>query len=1168
MERILGLDLGSNSIGWAIVDIEEKKIIDMGCRIFPMGVNLEKGTKEVSKNATRRMKRQIRRQLTRRRYRKLYLIKLLMKHGMFPSVSNLKEELTRLRLSPALKEFFSINPYEARSKAYNGDKLSLFEIGRIMYQFSQRRGYKETSLEAPDDEGKIYEGNPAEGKTGINETKVKAAKFGTLGNYLYNEDPLKTRLRNRYTTRGMYVDEFNKIYGTFSRYYPDIFTEEMKLRLGDPKKGILFSQRELRTQKYLVGKCTFEPKKTRCPLSNIVFEKFRALQFINTIRAGDEPLNTAQRNTVFELLESKDTLKFKDIRKKLKAENIIFNYPDEQSVTGCKTINSFRKIFGKDEWSAMGQEKQEEIWNTVYSAWSKDWLEKHAREKWGFDEAGIKKILKKPTQGYSSLSRKAIGLILPFLEKGYIYSDAVALAGTVNALGDKWSAMSSDERSFLEDTAYSVIKDKSLKAPVTERLKVFLAEQYKLGEKELSRLYHHSVDPDEGARSELLVEPENTRNPVVQQVLFETRTLVNSIIKKYGKPDRIVVELARDVKNSKDKRAQFIFDNRKNEEINSSAKKVLDEYDLPHTRTNVQRVVLWKECGGICPYTGKTIGIKNLFDDGYVQVEHIVPYSVCLNDGMQNKTLCLAEENQRKGDRTPFQFYGGDSEKWEQIRQQAWSAFGSTNYPKYKRFTSKEIPDAGEFISRQLNDTRYISRVAAKYLKPVTDDVVVTQGTATSLLRHLWGLDSILNSTFETGGFEDGEYIAARDKNGKLTELVKWNYDTYAEDVKRLESKGKVLQGHIEGGRFYPYKTRDDHRHHAVDALTISLTDRSVIQKIASLSARGNNISGEAGKASLPWEGFRNDAGQAVSSILVSHKKRNKINTLVIKKLYTPDGRPMKNKNGEHISARTQAPRAQMHEETFFGKHRGDDGDEYFHTTKQLSYFTSVKQLEKIADAGVRKVLLQHLEKNGINIENKNQAVPKNAFFSYDESGRPVPLVFLPNRNGKPVPVKKVRIREVKRNAVALGGSNNKWVEPGNNDHLAVYVSPEGKYEFRVVTFIEAVRRKSEGKTVVDVNPADGSEFVASFKENDMYVCGLTPEEFEQHRSDYEFLSNYLYRVQKISTSGYRIMFRKHNAATLGDKAEEFNIASETAYPAANPVKVRISQIGKIEKIY
>jgi len=629
MSKILGLDLGSNSIGWALVDSSQKKIIGLGCRIFPMGVNLEKGSKEISKNATRREKRQIRRQFFRRKLRKRILTNELMKLGMFPPIKKLNDEIQRIRLNAGLRTFFSINPYECRARAYKGEQLTLMGLGRILYHFAQRRGYKENLQSSGEDEGKIYEGNPEESKTGIRETKEKIKEFGTLGNYLYHEDSHETRLRNRYTTRQMYIDEFEVIWGSQTGFYPKILTSELKEKIGDSEKGILFFYRPLRSQKHLLGKCTFEPTKTKCPASSILFEQFRMYQFINTIKI----LNDEQRNIMVNLFNSKAKFDFKEVKKKLKSEEETFNYKDGDKVVGNRTISNLRKIFGKDYWDSLTLDEQEKIWNVLYFATDKDWLQNYATSKWNLNEESTKKLLKfRMSKEYSNLSKKAISNILPYLKKGYIYNEAVLLGGIRNAFGsDGWEAFSDKERRLVEDTAIAVVGQKEENGTEIKRIKRFIVKQFKLSEKQLSKLYHHSLIENKESTSDILTEPDNVRNPVVQQVLLELRTLVNVLIHTYGKPDEVKIELARDVKSSKKRRSEYRFEAQQNEKENDEAKKMLDEYGLQHTRSNIQKVNLWKESQKTCPYTGQEIGFADLFNEGYGYIEKFYISMFCFS---------------------------------------------------------------------------------------------------------------------------------------------------------------------------------------------------------------------------------------------------------------------------------------------------------------------------------------------------------------------------------------------------------------------------------------------------------------------------------------------------------------------------------------------------------
>ncbi|MDD2550125.1 MAG: hypothetical protein PHD00_08535, partial [Bacteroidales bacterium] len=226
MGKILGLDLGTNSIGWAIVDTEDNKIENCGVRIFPEGVVKETigtGDREQTKNATRREKRQSRRQYFRKRLRKAKLLKILIEQKMCPLTYEEVKKWERTEIFPSSNDFtewLKLNPYELRAKALKED-VSLMELGRIFYHFIQRRGF--LSSRKNKEEGKIFEGK--ENMVGIDDTKQQI-KGTTLGNYLHSILPEQNttyypikdangnemRARARYTLREMYVGEFEMIW--------------------------------------------------------------------------------------------------------------------------------------------------------------------------------------------------------------------------------------------------------------------------------------------------------------------------------------------------------------------------------------------------------------------------------------------------------------------------------------------------------------------------------------------------------------------------------------------------------------------------------------------------------------------------------------------------------------------------------------------------------------------------------------------------------------------------------------------------------------------------------------------------------------------------------------------------------------------------------------------
>lgn len=612
----LGLDLGPNSIGWAIIDKQEQKIHAIGSRIFPEGVNIDAVSKaESSRNEKRREYRQKRRQLFRRKFRNNLLRKALQQAGLIPE------------LIAETDSFWAPCPYQLRSKAIN-EPIKLHELGRIIFHLNQRRGFKSNRKSAKAEDGVMEKGG--NGKTGITQTieAWQEGGFKTFGAYLASLDPHEQRIRNRYTLRQWYEQELEQIWQEQQKYYPDVLTDELRQKLTSPDSGIIFYQRPLRSQKHLVGKCTLEPKKPRCPLSHPEFEEFRMWQIINNLEVAGpgrfkELLDDEEKSKLVELFNTKEKIKISDIRKKLKlTEDYTFNYDDSETFNGSETSIKLLKLFGKNTWEALSdldktlpEESNKDfskldVWHLFFFAEDPKWLHNYAKEKWGFDDKQLKALGKTHLkEGYASLSLKAIRKILPFLRKGEKYDKAAKLAG-----------------------------------------------------------YHHSNLKPEHENLAELQEPKNLRNPIVQQALYELRKLVNQLIKQYGKPATILIELARDLKVSKEKRAQIRKEQFWNRDRNEKARNSLIENGISRpSRIDIEKYHLWEECNRKCPYTGKEISFNDLFINGRFDIEHILPYSRTLDDSLANKTLCEKGFNIGKGNKTPHELLSGDPVLYQQV---------------------------------------------------------------------------------------------------------------------------------------------------------------------------------------------------------------------------------------------------------------------------------------------------------------------------------------------------------------------------------------------------------------------------------------------------------------------------------------------------------------------
>jgi CRISPR-associated endonuclease Csn1 len=1129
MAKILGLDLGTNSIGWAIIDDYQKKILGTGVRIFPEGVdNLGDGERELSKNASRTQYRSTRRQVFRRKMRKRMLLKVLAKNGMCPVT---KEEIAAWNnkegypKSMGLTDWFKLDPYTLRAKA-TADKISLMELGRVFYHMSQRRGFLSNSRSAGTDEGVLFDGKNEEGKTGINST-IDNMGNSTLGEYLNSISPKPNepyrddleRIRNRYTIRKMYVDEFERIWKEQAKHHEQL-TSDLKETIGGRKKdgygkdGILFYQRELRSQKHTVGKCSFEPKKHRSPISALPVDEFRVYQWVNTVECNGSKLSEADRQTVVDYLLRRPKPNFKAIRKAIKKQDAHynFNYKDDDKIVGTNTISELcnKKYFGEG-WFELSPQQQEDVWHALYFFEDRDKLKAYAKENWGFDEERAERISKLNLKdGYSSLSRKAINNILPFLKRGFTYDVAVALGGVKNAFGSTWHALSDEQKQFIEDNVPSIVKQ-GKRGGYLEDLRSVLRSEFSLSEKQLEKLYHHSASinaeqqvPKLPKGTEADREIQSIRNPVVATALFEVRKVVNELITRFGAFDQINVEMARDLKVSKSKRNDIRREQKRLEKENDRVRAEVLGVDQRSTHENILKYKLWEECDRTCPYTGKKISLTQLFN-GDVQIEHIIPWSRSLNDSYMNKTLCFADENRAKGDLTPFEYYSKQGpDKWEEVKQRALTLFSNkphypNAYAKFKQFVTKKFDS--DFISRQLNDTRYISKEAKNYLEKICDDVQVSPGQMTANLRHKWGMNEILNN-------EDDS------------------------------------------------KTRDDHRHHAVDALVMACSKRKYLQELSKWNRYYRSY--DLKSFPMPWEGFWKDAKESIDSILVSHKKDRRVLTITNVKT---------KKSGVQHTNKGIAARGALHKETVYGKRQAPNADEAYHVRKPIDSLTTKKHIDKVVDPAIRQLILQRIDQLGGFVNGK--IIPDGAFFKVNENKVKTPQLFLPNKNGAPVPIKKVRMREALGNAEVLKDTNQ-YVNPRNNHHVLIYKDAEDNLKEDVVTFWTAVERKLQNQPIVQL-PEDGTEIVTTLMINDTFILGQDENVLDWNNLEMKSISYAVFKVQSVSSMYYEFRL-------LADSRSQFKFApyyyriqsfgeGKVGWKSFSPIKVHISASGIITKL-
>jgi len=670
----LGLDIGSNSIGWALLqDGKKQSIVDIGVRAFPEGVERDTKGLEKSKNATRREARGARRTRYRRNLRRDQIVKTLKSEGLLP-----KDDIS-------LRKLFERDPYKLRARGLD-EKLELYEFGIALFHINQRRGFKSNRKT-----GKAKEDGKVVKEAGELQEKIDKTGCRTLGEYFANVNPEENRIREQYTYRSMYEREFDLLWEKQAKFYPEVLTEDLRNKIRDE---IIFFQRPLKPTDELIGNCELEPGEKRCPRGNWYARRFRLLQDVNNLKVFNpdgfvRSLSEDERRILLEELSLKKEVKFSTVRKKLGLlETQVFNAEYEVNEKGKKNekLNGdvynaamrSKKIFGPKVWDTIDEAEKIRLNDWLVELEDDELVENLAGE-YGLDEDKIESIRKiSLPQRYMSFSRKAIKKLLPLMEEGKRTDEAL-------------------------DAVYP---DRNKEIDIAEVDKLPL--------------------------------PEDLRNPIVNRALFEVRKVVNATVREYGKPEKIKIEMARDVRGNARERRELHFKMLENERRNDEVRKRLIEMGvLKPKRDDVIKYKLWEECGHICPYTGKHISQVALFGENpEFQVEHILPYSKSLDDSFMNKTLCCVKENRLKGVRIPYEYYSGDPEKFEELKQRVNRT--AMPYWKKRKFWQKEI-NTDEIISRELNDTRYICREVVKYLKKVCKDVSGTRGKVTSELVYQWG---------------------------------------------------------------------------------------------------------------------------------------------------------------------------------------------------------------------------------------------------------------------------------------------------------------------------------------------------------------------------------------------------------------------------------------------
>jgi CRISPR-associated endonuclease Csn1 len=1068
-KTILGIDLGANSVGWALVSVRDgstQGIVRAGSRVFEAGVegDLESG-REQSRNQKRRQARLQRRQIWRRARKSSKIFRILQRWGLLPQgESKLPEQrqqlLTALDLQITTSAWFQnhskaanvpqpeqVMPYLLRTAAMD-EQLDPFHFGRALYHLAQRRGFlsnrKESGKKAKDE--KEETGKVKEGIAALHE-QIKTTGARTLGEFFSRVDPAAQRIRTRWTARTMYAHEFEAIWDAQARYDAERYTEAKKKAL----RLALFHQRPLSFPRNLVGECDLEKSQKRAPAHLLLSQRFRLLDKLNNLTVlppgeKERALTPEERQRVLAELETNGDAKFSALRKLLELKKgARFNLEEggEEKIPGNRTNSALLKVF-EERWEKFAPQEKDAVVEYIWSFEKAGKLKTAAMKRWGLSEAKAEELADTALENdYFSLSRRAMQKVLPSLETGMPYAEARR-----NLYPEQWAK--SEPLPFLPPVLFAC---------------------------------------------------KNLRNPAVTRSLTELRKVVNAVIRKHGKPDEIRIELARDLRNSRGERERQWKAGRDNQKLREEAvRKILDSMKgYKPSGTEILRVRLAQECGWKCPYTGNPISMNALVGgETRFDLEHIIPFSRSLDNSFSNLTLCDADHNRNvKKGRTPGEAYGSDADAYQQILERVRAFRSKFRDAKLRRFlmTSEDVSDhLRNFTSRQLNDTRYSTRLAADYLALLYGGrsdaegklrIRATAGQVTSMLRDEWKLNVILNDGQTSGG-------------------------------------GSVR------------KSRDDHRHHAVDAIVTALTDDRTIAMLS----RAAELAPSAGRrrfapVQAPWNNFVDSVREEVEKMVVSHRVSKRVRgPLHEETIYSsplPGSAPLSGKAGKKSA-----------------------GTFEFRVRKPLVALTA-NEADAIADPAVKRLVLEKLA--------QFPGTPPKDVFSAEKD-----LPFLTAKDGRRIPIRKVRVRKAVP-AIPVGkGTKLRHVKPESNHHVEIYAELDEKgretgWTGAVVPLLDAVRRKQAGDPIFKKDHGPATEYKFSLAPGEAIEC------LDENRG-----GRRLFHVRgctQLSAGSVQIFL-----APLEDARQKNEIVEDALYlrPVPNTLKrwearkVQVTALGDVEE--
>ena len=826
---IFGFDLGIASVGWAAVKFDDEKnsdieifnneiiekeeennygeILGCGVRCFPVAENPKDGS---SLALDRRVKRLARRTCKRRAGRMLAVRSMLLKNKIIDSLDSLHN---------IIEKQVGGDVWDLRIKGLS-EKLSKEELARVLIHIAKHRGFK-SYRKAVEEKEKNSEGGKV--LRAIRENKNELGNYKTFTQLIVERAGKNGKKRNgndNYSNsipREEIEKELDIIYETQKQY--GIFTEKL---YKDFKEKFSY-YRPIGSIEKMVGRCIFEKEEKRAPKEAPTSELFVALTKINNMSVLDietgEIRNVTQeeREKIIDLLKTGKKVRYKDISKHVFSEKVMFRDLKYGNKSLKKLKSSKQLDFNFD--SNEDPENQEDI------------IDKSVEDKEFYEMKGwhqIKNIFKDAEEEWDKIKNnyelldRVVSIIACEKNDENITKKLREINVSDNYI-DKFKKCS-----------FSNFINLSLKALYKIVPYMMNGDFYNEACDKVGYDFKNSIESlvsKRGILLEVIPQDKLTTVPVVNRTIAQFRKVYNAMVQEFGPPDQINIEAGRDLKNSYNQRRSIEKKNEENKKERENANKKLEELGIETNGKNILKYRLYEEQDGKCIYSGKSIDLAKLDETGYLQVDHILPYSRSLDNSYNNKVLCLFEENQKKGDRTPYEYFNSETSKnWDDFKARVRLLHNKNkeNNLLMENFNEREV----DFRSRNANDNSYIATYAKKYcedgidfsqskITDIKNRVQVRSGGLTAFLRYQWGLE----------------------------------------------------------------KDREIETHHAQDAIVIACTTQGMVQKLAKFSKikekyyKGENkvwYKNIKEKMLEPWKNFRNDTFLSLNNVFISRPPRKK----------------------------------------------------------------------------------------------------------------------------------------------------------------------------------------------------------------------------------------------------------------------------------------------------